>query len=1130
MEIKSKMIITAMCCVFSLNYAQIPDFGPWVKELNLSKYDKIPFYEVVEKGNAYWSTRDKDIKGSGYKPFMRWVARWENYVDSDGYLPNSNDLLTAWNNKQSKNRRRSADPTTTDQSNWFSMGPTDFLNRPTSYLNLGRVNTVVPDPNNSNTVYVGTPAGGIWKSIDAGQSYIPLNDQLAQIGVSAIAIDPENSNTIYIATGDDDAYDSISIGVWKSTDAGNTWQPTGSMGANGGPSAMHEIYIDPQNSNTLWVASDNGIYKTTDAGVNWTRTLNGDFNDLKLKPGDSNTLYAVTSQTFYKSTNGGDSFYVVANGTPQNTARLVIDVTPANPEVVYIVAANNQYSFEGIYKSINSGESFLRKNNTFNIFESTQAWYDLAVAVSDTDENEIYVGVLNIWKSVNGGDSFSQINEWYTHNASYTHADIHYLRFFNNELLVGSDGGYYKSTNGGVTFTDLTGGMAIGQFYRLSVSQQSSNKIAGGLQDNGGFSYFNQWNNYHGGDGMESVIDPNNDNLYYGFMQTGTTLFVSNSSGMEGTTSYNSPTSGNWITPLSINSDSEVYAGYSSLYNFDNGNWFEVSSNFGTNIDVLELDPTDSDIMYVATNNILHRSTDHGQTFNAITTFNSDISSIEVNNNFNNVIYVTTRGSNGKVFRSENQGDSFIDITGSLPNLTKNIIKHQPNTTTNVLYLGTSLGVYRFDDLTSSWLPFEVNLPNTSVSDLAINTIDNNISASTYGRGVWRSQMPQTPLAAYDVRLDTIMLEALESNVSCGNPTIQIQITNNGLNTVNSIDINYNIDGGSNETFVWNGVLEPQESQTININNSSLLKGEHTIEASVTTSNDYFSVNNSDDFSFLINDTGIGGQINTFESNDDILFTEDQNGTNVWTMGTPSPFTLNETSSGTQLYATNLMGDYDNNQKGYFVSQCYDMNFISNPVLKFHMAYSIEFDWDLLYVEYSTNLGESWNLLGTSEDPNWYNSSRFSGDGIANNCYNCVGGQWTGDNLDMQEYSYDLSNFSTQPNMLFRVVFHSDEYVTLPGAIIDDFYVDGTALSNEDYDTKKIAVFPNPSSSIFNIQVQNSIPYKISVSDLSGKIVFQDDFNGQLDYVLDMSYYSKGMYFLKIESDQQQSLEKLILK
>ena len=84
MEIKSKMIITAMCCVFSLNYAQIPDFGPWVKELNLSKYDKIPFYEVVEKGNAYWSTRDKDIKGSGYKPFMRWVARWENYVDSDG--------------------------------------------------------------------------------------------------------------------------------------------------------------------------------------------------------------------------------------------------------------------------------------------------------------------------------------------------------------------------------------------------------------------------------------------------------------------------------------------------------------------------------------------------------------------------------------------------------------------------------------------------------------------------------------------------------------------------------------------------------------------------------------------------------------------------------------------------------------------------------------------------------------------------------------------------------------------------------------------------------------------------------------------------------------------------------------
>ena len=106
---------------------------------------------------------------------------------------------------------------------------------------------------------------------------------------------------------------------------------------------------------------------------------------------------------------------------------------------------------------------------TQNIFNSTQAWYDLALAVSDTDEDELYVGVLDIWKSSNGGDSFSQINQWFSRTPSYTHADIHFLRFYDGELYCGSDGGFFRSDNGGNTFTDLTVGMEISQFYRISV-------------------------------------------------------------------------------------------------------------------------------------------------------------------------------------------------------------------------------------------------------------------------------------------------------------------------------------------------------------------------------------------------------------------------------------------------------------------------------------------------------------------------------------------------------------------------------------------------------------------------------------------------------------------------------------
>ena len=177
-------------------------------------------------------------------------------------------------------------------------------------------------------------------------------------------------------------------------------------------------------------------------------------------------------------------------------------------------------------------------NNTTDIYESSQAWFDLAFAVSDTNENEIYSGVLNIWKSSDGGNNFIKLNDWFTRNETYTHADIHFLKFYNNELYVGSDGGFFKSSDQGSTFSDMTADMAIGQFYRVSVSKQNANKFAGGTQDNGGFAYFNQWNNYHGGDGMESVIDPNNDNLYYGFMQLGQTLFVNENSGMFNTTGY----------------------------------------------------------------------------------------------------------------------------------------------------------------------------------------------------------------------------------------------------------------------------------------------------------------------------------------------------------------------------------------------------------------------------------------------------------------------------------------------------------------------------------------------------------------------------------------------------------------
>ena len=1126
---KKYFLFTALLS-FAITNAQTELDTPWMKELKSSDSSRLTFDAIITAGNAYWETHDKDAKGSGYKPFKRWEAQWENYVDINGFLPSTKDLWNVWEQKKSQTQYRTASQNSmADQSNWYSLGPTDFVNRSTNYLNLGRVNCVSIDPNNSDIMYVGAPAGGIWKSTDAGVTYIPLTDDLPQIGVSGIAIDRNNSNIIYIATGDDDAGDSYSVGIWKSTNGGLSWTPTGINPSNS-PNRTSEIYINPNNSSMLWVATSSGVYKTTNAGNNWTLTQSGNFRDLKVNPTNPNIIYASTSSQFYRSTDSGNSFTQISSGLPVDSGRLFMDVTQANSNYIYLVSATSNYGYQGIYRSTDSGLTFTQMANTTDIFDGvSQAWYDLAISASNTNQNEIYVGVLNIWKSSNGGDSFSQVNSWTTRNASYTHADIHFIRDFDNGLFVGSDGGVFKSTDSGASFEDLTVGLSITQFYRISVSKQDSEKIAGGAQDNGGFGFSSQWASYHGGDGMEGVIDPNDDNFYYGFMQNGSTLYVNNSSGQPGgTNGYSSPTSGNWITPLSINNDSEVFAGYSSLYQFNAGNWTEVSPSFGTNIDVLELDPINSDNIYVGVNSNLQQSIDHGITFTSVNIFASNITSIEVNNNDNNIVYVTTSGGGGKVWRSVNQGLNFTDITGSLPNVVKNIIKHQTNTIDNVLYLGTSLGVYRFNDNNSDWEVFDNNLPNSSVTDLSINTVDNNITAATYGRGAFRSELPSSQLATNDLQLVGVE-NPVDSQINCGSILPQLKVKNNGQNNITSVNVVYSLDEGEEISIIWSGNIESEQFAFIDLNLIQVEIGAHELAVTATITDDYFSSNNSTEITFYSNNEGAAQDINTFENPEDELIVINE-GRSTWELGVPSGTLLNSASSPDKVYATNLDGNHRDDVKGYLVSQCYDLTNIANPVLKFDMAFVLEFDWDLVYVEYSTNQGISWGLLGSSEDPNWYNSSRIAGDGYGDNCYNCVGGQWTGTEITLNQYSYSLDSLNSESSIIFRIVFHSDQAVNEEGVVIDDFYVDGTSLSTDGFELNQIAVYPNPSKDIFYVQLRNNKPYDLQVTDITGKRLFtKKKINPSTPFPLQMEGYSSGVYFLQIRIDNQQTTRKLIL-
>ncbi len=1061
--------------------AQFNQHAPWMQELDKEKEKNqssaktqqkaYTLNEISEAFEKYWETHDADKKGSGFKPFMRWKAFWENQVNSDGTLPTGYDVWQSYLNKQNSNAK------VNQNSNWTSVGPFSHGSLGGSLTGQGRVNAVAVDPNNSNVWYVGAPAGGIWKSTNAGSTWVSLFDDFLQTGVSGIAVDPNDSNTIYISTGDDDAADSYSIGAFKSTDGGATWNITGLVPEEGDVDfLMNEITIDPTNSNIIWAGTSRGLQKSEDAGATWTVVRTGNIADFKLKPGDPQTVYAVNNLQFFVSTDGGSNFTQTTSGLPTSSGRLAIGVSAANPELVYVVSANtNNFSYQGLYKSTDSGVSFTETANNEDIFESSQAWFDLAIEVNPADEDEVYIGVLNIWRSSDGGDTFTQLNQWFNQTPSYSHADIHTLKFFNGSLFCGSDGGIYMSDDRGATFTDYTAGIAISQFYRISVAKSDPSKMAGGLQDNSGFIRNNgMWNVYTGGDGMDYEIDPTNSNFVYGFLQFGGRLFISNNSGQAVGIVGDPGVSGNWITPLAVNSVGEVFSGFDRLYRLNGNVWEALAAVGGANIDEIVIDPSNDDIMYMIENETIFRSTDRGNTFSFLTSFESDISDVAVNSLDGNILYVTTSNRVGIDLSRQQSLRGVFKLTingntGNIENITGNIptdqaffaIAHQGRHSDNPVYVGTNLGVYRIDDTLTEWEVYDTGLPTSPVSDLEISLDGGLLTASTYGRGVWQSPIPLQDVED-EIRIASILPES--NSVFCNGVIPEISVENVGNNPVTTINVSYTVNDGTPENFDWTGNLGPDQTVTIPFPSFSV-SDNIPVELVVTATNaeDTYSDNNTLKTFFVLNETGTVGDVFTFESDsnlDLIAFNEIGASEVVWERGVPTGTLLNSVTSGTQVYGTNLDGNHPDGTKGILLSKCYDLSNVLAPKLEFNMAYDIEINFDVAYVEYSTNNGTDWNLLGTpNSQPNWYNSDRTNAtSGAADDCQVCPGGQWTGTDAVMQLYSYDFqlnadlgeTDLTNETNILFRMVFESDPFVNEEGVIIDDFTVTGFVDDDDD--------------------------------------------------------------------------------
>lgn len=786
---------------------------PWVDEMLKKDAD---FNAIKQAFDLEWNGKQY-VKGKGWKQYKRWQSFWETRLLPDGSFP---DFKNAFHDYQQYMSVNGQAKSLQNAGNWSPMGPFTNINTDSWSPGLGRVNFIVEDPNNANIIYIGAPAGGVWKSTNSGSTWVPLGDSLAVMGVSSIAISAANSNVIYLATGDADGGNTYSIGVLKSTDGGLTWAEAGNVGGN-----LRDIVVDPADEDIVYVASNGGVHKTTNGGSTWTEILSGSYRDLELKPGTASTIYAATSTQVRYSTNSGAT-WTLATGIPGGSNRIGLAVTPANNAYVYVLRANGSGAYGGIYRSTNSGVSFSPRNTNTDVFNgSSQSWYDMAIGASTTNADVIFTGVLNVWRSTNGGASLTQLNNWSSPNSSaYTHADIHFLRSYGGKIYCGSDGGVYRSTNDGNSFTDLTDGIQISQFYRIGGSKNDVTTIAGGLQDNGGYVYNNAtWKVYYGADGMEAAISPTNSNLIYGMIQFGN-LYRSTNGG-NSNQSLGEPEAGRWITPMQFDPNANrIVAGYNDLYEYDNG-WNQLSTfNFPGLLRSIEFYDGNSDVIYVATNENIYRTLNDGTAFTEVTNNLSGIlggniiTSIEVDPADSMRVWVSISGftDGAKVAFSSNGGTSWTNVSGTLPNLPCNVVKFESTSAIpNALYVGMDIGVYYQDDALGDFIPFMINLPNVIVNDLELNEASGMIRAGSYGRGVWESGSYSISVLLDDAGIADI---AHPTGSFCGDTFVpEITLRNYGTSALTQVDINYQVGNGTISTINWTGNLASWTSLAISL-------------------------------------------------------------------------------------------------------------------------------------------------------------------------------------------------------------------------------------------------------------------------------------------------------------------------
>lgn len=669
---------------------------------------------------------------------------------------------------------------------WRPLGPHGRRYGP--FMVTGRVIAVAVHPGDNDIVYVGGAQGGVWKSEDAGDSWTPLTDGECSLAMGSIAIDPADPEIVYAGTGEQtyqrDSY--YGCGVLRSLDGGGTWEQLGAdpfvrTDATTGGAYIARVVVDratagSADSTTVLVASSFGLYRSTDSGRTWKEVLEGRATDLLAHPSDSTVFFAaVQEEGVYRSTDSGETWDEASEDMSLDGAkRINMAIALSDPDVPYATVETDAQEGRGLrmYRTDDGADTW-EQVDAAGAPCDYRCYYTNTLAVHPEDPDEVLFGSVQLYRSQNGGESFTILT-----GVPYVDEQLMVVDTLGDagSLYLANDGGVHRSADWGSTWTSLASNLSVIQFYRgIALHPSDPGVTLGGTQDQGTLRSSPGsmvWTQVIGGDGGYNAFDAEDPETWYGevYWIPGWGTGGPRKNGRLARRGMNLMEPGLFLPPLVMDpvDSRRLYFGTRSLYRTVDaaGDWERIYRTPSDDevITAIAPAPSDSNTVYAG---VLHGQVvvtrDGGLTWHSGSGLpDRFIRDIAVHPDDPRQAYAVAGGFlTGHVFHTVDGGYSWRDRSGSLPDHPVHAVLYDP-VDPAAIYIGTDFGVFHSAAGGGSWDRLDEDLPMVAVFDLAAQPGTGRLVAGTHGRGMFEIpiRVPLSLRTRPDAVADTIHTSA----------------------------------------------------------------------------------------------------------------------------------------------------------------------------------------------------------------------------------------------------------------------------------------------------------------------------------------------------------------------------------